>query len=1670
LVLAARSAEGLRTLVQDCREWLHRGSEAFDPEDVCASAALRRVHYRHRLAVVGASLEELAANLARAVETCGSVSATKVAGLAFVFSGQGTQWPGMALQLFDAEPVFRALLEECDALVRAEAGWSLLDAVRAGDGRLQRTEFAQPAIFAVQVGLARLLASWGVVPTAVAGHSVGEIAAAHVSGAVTLLDAIRIVVHRARLMQTVEGRGRMASVELAEADVRRAIAHVGDRLSIAAMNAPATTVLAGERAALENVVSVLQQRGVACQWLPVEYAFHSAQMDQLRGPLVEALRDLGSAKPHTTLVSTVTGRGVAAGELTAEYWGRNLREPVRLVSAIDTLADLGTETFVEVGPHPVLLAAITRTLQTRGRAGVVLPSLRRGRPADTAVLGLVGRLWELSHPVDWPALYPGASRWIPLPPTPWENRSYPARVGARPASGAGADGAPSGRHPLLARRLATAQPVYETRLDREAPTYLSDHRINGRPILPFTAIVEMALHGGCDALGYARTRVDDLVVLRPLALDVGRLAQMMILTEKADDGDLRIFSRVDRPGVEASAWTLHATGRLRADELVLDDAPLQARRAREALRARVADARHSEAHYARFQDLGVDFGPAFRGVLRTWKSDGEALAEIELPAGCEVGGHGPRLHPALFDACLQAVAVAVDSDDKTLLVPMGARSIRIWRSATHVWSHARAHVQGASVLADVVVTDDAGVMLAEVRDLVLRPSGPAAMAAGLYELVWQASACEAPSGAAGARRWLICPDRAGVGEDLVQKLRLHGDRVAMLGDAADLLHGAWTDVVDVRALDVEVPDDVASSELQAATLQATAPALELVQTLGTPTPTPRVWLVTRGAQAVGGDAPVALAQSTLWGFGRCVALERPELKLTLVDLDPADRTNAEALAAELLTGDVDREVARRGSKRYVSRLIQRSAIEAPATAPQRLRLDVAPRGVLDNLAWRPAERATPDRGQVDVEIESVGLNFRDVLNALGMYPGDPGPLGGEFAGRVVALGADVDRLAVGDRVMGVGVDTFATSVVVDARLVVRVPPRMDAAAAATIPVAFLTAYCALHELARLQRGERVLVHAATGGVGLAAVALARRLGAEVFATAGSPEKRAFLASLGIGHVLDSRSLNFADEIRTRTGGRGVDVVLNSLTGDFIPASLSVTARGGRFVEIGKRDIWDRQRVAASRPDVAYHVLYLGDLYEGEPARIQAMLGTIAADFAAGRLSPLPYRVVPASETVGAFRLMAQARHIGKLVVTPPGLSSPRIRGDATYLVTGGLGALGLRTAEWLHARGARCLVLMGRSKPESATAERIRQLQKDGTVVRVIQGDVSQDSDVRAALDEITRLLPPLRGVVHAAGVLDDAILARQTPAALSTVMAPKVGGAWNLHRHCASLPLDFLLLFSSLAAVIGSPGQANYAAANSFLDALAARCRVAGHPALSLGWGPWTEAGMAAALTARDRQRWEDKGVHALTAREALAGLECALGTPVAHVVIAAVDWKRYQRHLLGGSSRTLPALEGGVGAASASDVQLPDFLQRLDELPVARRAGAVLAHVREQVGRVLHLDTDREFDPDRGLKELGLDSLMAVELRNRLQASIGRGLPTTLAFDYPTTSAIAGYLGQAVLHLEPMKESLTSPARGDDLVTAEIEGLSDAEAELRLLEELARVNHTPRKAVDGD
>ena len=806
------------------------------------------------------------------------------------------------------------------------------------------------------------------------------------------------------------------------------------------------------------------------------------------------------------------------------------------------------------------------------------------------------------------------------------------------------------------------------------------------------------------------------------------------------------------------------------------------------------------------------------------------------------------------------------------------------------------------------------------------------------------------------------------------------------------------------------------ADLEQDTRRIGATALALVQALvdAGSEPTGGVWFVTRGAQVVQREWGRNLAGAVLWGLGNTAALEAPGVRFRMIDLEFGDEGVPASLFEELLRPDAEAHVAHRAGRRWVQRLVQSPAEASSLRLPKEpgWRLARDPGGTLESLQAELAPVRVPGPGEIRVAVDAAGLNFHDVLIALGEVDADS-PLGMEACGRVLATGQDVTEFAIGDRVAGLAIGVFGPEVVTRADLTAKVPAGMSAAKSATVPTTFVTAALAF-ELAKLKAGQRVLVHAAAGGVGLAAIQLARRAGAEVVATASEP-KRAYVRSLGVDHVFDSRQTGFAEEVLAATDGAGVDVVLNSLVGPgFIEASLSCLGPGGTFVELSRRKTWTAAEIATARADVAYHVLAVDRLTEEDPARVGGVLRDVLARIETGDLEPLPFTAWPLAEAGAAMEYMRSGRHVGKVVLTPSPLAGGRLRGDGTYLITGGLGGIGRLVAGWLADRGARWIVLNGRRGPDAAAEEEIQWLRKRGVTVRVELADVADEAAVAGMLERVEAEMPPLAGVVHSAGAVADAALGHQTWERFEDVLGPKVLGAWHLHRATKNLNLNLFLLFSSVAGVLGNPGQANHASANVFLDQLARHRRSMGLAGQSIAWGAWSGLGEAEERRETIANRLEAVGFGWISPQQGLRALDRLVGADVSTGIASVVDWSRHAaRHsapppLL---AEMLPTRE------SVARQPLPSrqgLVEQLRQLPEAEREELLLQYVQDELQAVLKLEAPP--DSTAGFFDLGIDSLMATELRNRLNRALGDGLvvSSTAVFDYPHSRGLARHLAE--------------------------------------------------------
>jgi acyl transferase domain-containing protein len=1683
LALSAKDPYALDALAQSYAARLE--SDDVRIADVCFTANAGRSHFGHRLAIVGGERAAVREGLlARRSTDTAAVFASEGAAsarqkVAFLFTGQGSQYAGMGQELYASAPAFRAAVERCAAVVDREWDVPLVEVLYGGaTARLSETAYAQAALYAVEYGLAEVWRSWGVRPAVVLGHSVGEFVAATVAGVLSVEEGARLVVARGRLMAGVGSDGGMLAVAADEATVTRAVAEVGGAVSIAAVNAADQIVVGGARPAVAAVAAALTAAGVETTWLAGQHGFHSPWIEPMLDGFGAVAAGVRYGTPQVAVISSVTGELVTGDAyVSAGYWRRQARAPVAFGRAAAALAATGCGVAVEVGPKPTLVALAQRTVP--GLTGVA--SLREGRGAWATLLESVATLYTRGAALDWAGFdRPYSRAKVALPTYPFQRQRYALAGPARSFSGTAetARAAEPDSQPFGGRRLRSAlkETQFEYRISETSAAFLTDHRKSGAAVFPATAYIAM-IHAAARAANLGATAIENFVIAEPLVLDgaTTQFVQLVFTPDGTDSASFQILSTTDEtPG---AAWLTHASGTVRAG------APLAGGIDPEAASS-IGGAVDVAAFYDTLRREGHEYGPAFRSIARQWRRDGEAFAEVAAPAAAMTWTDDWGAHPVVLDGCLQAIRATVSEAieraiGEDIFLPVAFDRIAIsGATSPTVWSHAvirDADVAGGMIVADVRVYDAAGDPIAAFEGVMMRrlrrTAATSSATRGLddqYRPVWTPADASTSLGPSNRpRSWLIRGDGGDRSAALAARLVAAGDAVRLL-DPSDDFEQITAGEARPRRFDgvVVMCTAVAPPEPSIDTLRASArkqggTVLDVVRALAVRSGDPsRLWIVTRGAQPAGAPRPLDVTSAALWGLARTVAAEHPELRCTRIDLDGVDLdADVDSLCREFAaTGDED-QVAYRAGVRHVLRLERADRPQARRPADEPIALEIGERGVLDGLRLVPASRRAPGPDEIEIEVRAAGLNFRDVLNALGVYAGDPAPLGIECAGRIVKVGSGVSDLAVGQDVMTITPDCFRSFVTVPASRVAAVPRGLGRDEAAGAGVALTTAHYALHVLGRMSRGERVLVHAAAGGVGLAAVQIAQQAGAQVFATAGSAEKHAFLRSLGVQHVMSSRTPAFADEIMTLTGGDGVDLVLNSLNGEMIPRSLAALAPKGRFIEIGKAGIWTPEQAASVRPDVRYETLYLSG---ADDELVGGLLRDIAMQLGDGRLKPLPVRAFPIEAAADAFRYMAAAKHIGKVVLTLPGAQNvPPISADASYLITGGTGALGIETARWMIDSGARHVVVAARRAPSPDVVEAVGRLQARGATIDVVQSDVTSAAEVSALLDRTRAGGRPLRGIVHAAGITDDGVLAAQTEDRLGAVLDPKIAGAWNLHALTRGDTLDFFIAFSSIAAVIPAGGQGPYAAANAFLDSLAHHRRALGLPALSINWGPWA-TGMTTAVEGANRRRWDDLGIELIEPSRGTRILGELLASADPQVIAFPVDWTAFlRRYQTGGEPPVLRGISRRRTAASPAGSPAPSWLDEIERAPVTLKRTLIENQVQALSLKVLGLDGRRLLDPTQPLREHGLDSLMAVELRNAIAKRTGRTLPATLLFKYPTIAEVTDFL-----YREFVAPLLPPDATGhvDAAAIADVAALDDDETRRLLARELADLSVADR------
>lgn len=1646
--VSARSEKSLKQYAGVLAAYLRGQADAQGMADIQYTLAERRTHHSHRIAVAGQTAADLANALEQYQQTgyasdvtygyraAGGAEAPRVA---FVFSGQGAQWWAMGRGLFATEPTFRREIERCDAALAPHTQWSLIDVLMAdeADSLLGETAYAQPTLFALQVSLVALLAERGVAPDAVVGHSFGEVAAACTSGVLAFDDACRLIALRARLMQPVKGLGRMVSIEMPRAQMAALLSRRYVDLSVAASNSPTSTVVSGPHESLDRLVAEISATNVMAVELGHDFAFHSGIMDGVRAEFVQRLADLQVASPRIPLLSTVSAQWCDASRpLDASYWGENIRQEVRFAEAIESMAREGFSVFVEIGAHPVLSGGMSRTLKASSANGTAIAVLERGLDDQRALARCLGTLFAQGRSLDWRALSNGGRFVRDLPRYQWDRQRYwidaPHHEVRNRAS----------THPLVTLRLPVAQPTWQSRLDLQTNPFLSGVRMRGEGGLSNGLFVEVAFearHPGVAAEG-----VRELVDLHftPVGLDGGEALPTVQTTVLPPDGAghaISVALQTDSSKGRAEHW--HEAMRCRVVTLATGADEL-GRMSVEALRARYPQRFSSSEIYRKFGEIGVDHAQPVHIAEDVWLDESGALLSLRLRDLARGDMSRYTLHPLVFEAIEQACRIAAGSG-LALASLSRIRRLRVAAEAAeaaYVYcelmapdaiGHHRGH--NTTFRANVWVFDANGQILVVADDVAFAAQAqdqgdsygiPEDIDRWRYRARWErvpAVPAEAPAAPA---HWLVLADAGGVAEQVRDHLLAAGQACTMVrpgeawaktGDDSytvgthshDDLSRVVSElgshqgpplraVVDLWPLDTRpaaawdaasIGDQYAPGVLGLTDLVRAVTAAELPRA-------PRVWVVTSGAQPVG-DVPASLElmQAMVWGTAKGIVLEHAELQCARIDLPGVSNLSAEDIAAmcdEFLADRIDDQIAFRAGERYIARMAHELAAADSADvahADPGVLSPTRPYSVLlgpDGAAQLRRSRShSPGAGEVEVRVELADVGG---LRSPGHSVAGLRIHARQSIGRILRCGTSCGDLQVGQRVLVLDGGPLDSHRVVSAGAVVPLPAQLDAALAITAVRAYVVALFVLREMGAVSPREPVLVRMGKGSIGLALARVARWLGAHVIVSAPASWHET-LRAMQLGNVFDEAAPGARAALDALLGGSGVGVLVNDAAGLENSLSAHALRSFGRCIDISEEPVTAGLFRSCLPGNVSLTNISVDSMLHERRDACQALAAEVLQHLASGT-----FGMQPAVELdLSAWRDASESPDVASLVRLPwagEDEHAPRAyRADGTYVITGGLGGLGLNIAMRMVRDGARHVVLLGRSAPSLAAIDVLAELEDMGAHCVAMSVDVADPVRLAEVFGTIRSTMPPVRGVIHAAGILDNGLISQMDHKQVLAVMPAKVEGAWHLHQITAQDPLEFFVLFSSLASFIGSPGQSNYAAANAFLEALAEDRRISGLPGVSIAWGPWAEAGMAA--NTHNLQRLAQHGMGMLSLEKGLDLLEDVIAERQGGALGALpMNWAAWGRTR--GYAAQTPYFSGLVPQGT---VQRGNHARitadTLAGLPVDKQMELLMGAVMRSVCQSMMMDAEG-VDVDMPLSAMGLDSIIALELKDRIESAV--------------------------------------------------------------------------------
>lgn len=1595
--------------------------------------------------------------------------------LVFVYTGMGPQWWAMGRELMKTEPVYAEMMIKCDAIFEKYAGWSLIEQLSKNEdeSNMGKTFVAQPTNFALQVSLTKLLESMDIIPDAVVGHSVGEVAAAYVSGALTLEDALLLSYHRSRLQQTLAGKGKMMAVGLSEGDAEKLVKKYNG-VSIAAINEMSSVTLAGEQKALESIRIELEKENIYNAMLHVEVAFHSQQMDAIKEEFLTCLKDINPQKAHIPFYSTVTGMLFENELLDADYWWQNARNPVLFAKVLDSIIDNKYNILFEVGPHPVLRNSIINRMKERRHNGVEIPTLIRKKPEARSIMESLARLYLAGYPLNWDKITPEGGRLITLPTYVWQKEEYWEESEVARQERFGQSG-----HVYLNNDLRQNFPSFEVELNQQFFPYLKDHCIGNTIVFPGAGFIEAGFALNQKIFNTDECTLKNIQFHQMLAIEPDRI-QRLHLSFDASKKTYSVFSRFVEDDV---SWMLHSTGKVTQ---FISDEDITSKNLNDIM-AKCKVQINLENFYDKLSSSGLIYGSFFRTVERVWKgAENEVLLSIKINSLFEQNIDGYLIHPTVLDAAFQGFVALFDATvgkEGNPFIPVELERITLYKSVgNNCWAYGKIiEKSDKRIKGDILIFNDEGEVVVDIKGIhcqaiagVKEQSKDNGIKEKMYEYSWEnLELTDKEINREKPQNWLVFSDNGNWGHELIEMLernnieytqvesgecfeRTNSNKYIIRKDKSDdimqlfseLKGQIFTDVIYLWALN----EKQSHSDIDVSNLVDHCLVLaSIVKGLKDESCETSFLILSRGSEHVNSEDTVSnLIGAGIGGLGELITNEYSNINCKLFDLSSIESQDEQKLVLnELLSGNKDRDVAYRNGKRFVKRLIRISmdnkGVETKSVStkdPVRLVQDI--RGNLNSLHYIESNRNEPTANEIEIQTYFSALNFKDILKVHGKishkatkdtYIGEN--FGMESSGKVIRIGDDVKDFKVGDEVGVLIPDTFQSYITCnpESSIIYKMPEGFTYEDTPLF-VPFFTAYYTLIKIANLQKGEKVLIHNAAGGVGLAAIQIAQWKGAEIFATAGNETKREYLKSMGVEHVLNSRNLDFTEYVSKTTNNYGVDVVLNAMTGEVLVESFELLAPYGRFVEIGKRDITENSDLPMRtfNNNVIFASFDLDRMVKDKMHIVKEIWKEVICGFEEGHFVPLPTTVFEASEILSAFDFMYKSNHIGRIVVN---FNESRVdvplkenehydfKKSGTFLITGGTKGFGLEIAKWLSNKGVEQLVLISRSGVNSIEgANIITDIEKSGTKVVVKSVDVCSENQVQELMKYIKSNLPPLRGIFHGAMILNDGYLIDLDRASFNNVLNPKVLGAINLHNHTKDESLDFFISLSSVSSIIGNPRQANYVVANTFLDSFAHYRRTRNLPATTINLGVLGDAGI---VTRSDKlnKYLEMSGIKALKNEEIFNVLEYILENKFVQVGLFNIDWAK--RGVANGSkvysSRFKQLIEESKKQKDETGT-VSEFIEKLHMSKEEEIKEKLILIVKNIVAKLLRCSVDG-LDTNKGLVQLGVDSLMSVELQGMIVAELGVEIATVDILKGPSIIQLANILLMKIKSIQLKKDT---------------------------------------------